>query len=221
MSCRYFQTLNSLVLQNEAICATAIYYYSSDNVTESRLAFRQQSYNFDGDDVSYAQDHHHWLHQVYGLRQHSNTLQEVGSVVTREGRLLTFPNILQHQVQPFKLEDPTKPGHRKILALFLVDPHFSIISTADVPPQRHDWWAEETFGAAYKSPDFIAKMKEHLDLLPLELRDKIREGVSIGDFPLTIDQAKEYREELMKERMNFQLAHQGSFESVEISLCEH
>ncbi|TEB33690.1 hypothetical protein FA13DRAFT_106160 [Coprinellus micaceus] len=206
-------------MMNEAICATAIYYYSSENVTESRLAFRQQSHNFDYDDVSYEQEHHDWLHQVYGLRQHRDTVQDLGSVVTKEGRLLTFPNILQHQVQPFKLEDPTKPGHRKILALFLVDPHYSVISTADVPPQRHDWWAEETFGPAHELPS-STKMKELIELLPVELRDKVMDDME-DDFPITLEKAEGYREELMKERMKFQLAHDGDFSSVEISLCEH
>jgi putative lipoic acid-binding regulatory protein len=169
--------------------------------------------------VSYEQEHHDWLHQVYGLRQHRDTVQDLGSVVTKEGRLLTFPNILQHQVQPFKLEDPTKPGHRKILALFLVDPHYSVISAADVPPQRHDWWAEETFGPAHELPS-STKMKELIELLPVELRDKVMDDME-DDFPITLEKAKEYREELMKERMKFQLAHDGDFSSVEISLCEH
>ncbi|KAJ6184217.1 hypothetical protein N7519_005518 [Penicillium mononematosum] len=56
------------------------------------------------------------------------------------GRLLTFPNTLQHRVSPFSLADNTKPGHRKILALFLVDPNLRIISSANVPPQDELWW---------------------------------------------------------------------------------
>jgi hypothetical protein len=41
------------------------------------------------------------------------------------------------------LVDPTKPGHCRFIALWLVDPNFRIISTANVPPQQRDWWAEE------------------------------------------------------------------------------
>lgn len=40
----------------------------------------------------------------------------------------------------FKLQDPTKPGHRRFIALWLVDPHRRILSTANVPPQQKDWW---------------------------------------------------------------------------------
>ena len=50
--------------------------------------------------------------------------------------------IYQHCVQPFHLVDPSKPGHRKILALFLVDPHKRIISTANIPCQQKEWWEE-------------------------------------------------------------------------------
>jgi hypothetical protein len=42
--------------------------------------------------------------------------------MTREGRALFFPNVYQHRVEPFELADKTRPGHRKIVALFLVDP---------------------------------------------------------------------------------------------------
>ena len=55
---------------------------------------------------------------------------------------LTHPQIFQHRVEPFHLQDSSKPGHRKILALFLVDPHESIISTANIPCQQKEWWDE-------------------------------------------------------------------------------
>ncbi|KAJ3502518.1 hypothetical protein NMY22_g18557 [Coprinellus aureogranulatus] len=203
-------------MMNESICATAIYYYSSDNITPSRLAFRQQSRNFEYDDVSYEQDHHDFLQDVYGLEQSGNTIQNLGSVDTREGRLITFPNVYQHQVQPFELADPTKPGYRKILALFLVDPNVDIISTADVPPQRLDWWSEKVLS---QSPAGVVDGKDHLNKLPTELKAKVLSDVD--DFPISMEQARVYREQLMEERKSFVLAHQQDFASVEISLCEH
>ena len=60
-----------------------------------------------------------------------------------EGRLIAFPNTLQHRVSPFSLVNRSKPGHRKILALFLVDPHRRVISSANVSPQREDWLPEQ------------------------------------------------------------------------------
>ena len=83
--------------------------------------------------MSYPQDFKKWLPAIFGVESEGPGLQFVGSVETREGRLLTFPNILHHQVQPFSLADPTKPGHRKILALFLVNPHLKVLSTENVP----------------------------------------------------------------------------------------
>jgi hypothetical protein len=134
-------------------------------------------------------------------------VQEVGDVVTKEGRLITFPNLLQHRVKPFKLADPTRPGHRKIVALFLVDPHIRVISTANIPPQQHHWWVEE------------AANEEPLLKLPPELRNEIARHAS--DFPIGMEEAKELRLELMEERKNFVQHHGAAFEKHTFSLCEH
>ena len=201
-------------MQNEAICATALYYYSCENITPSKLSFRQVS---DPEsavvDIHYLQDHHDWLAPVFGLQQHEAPLQFVGSVETREGRLITFPNILHHQVQPFKLADPTKPGHRKLVALFLVDPNVpGVISTADVPCQRLDWWGEEILSG---SPTGGGLRK-----LPLELNETVFQAVE--DFPISLDEAKKYRLQLMEERKKFVLAREQQIaDELEISLCEH
>ena len=69
-------------------------------------------------------------------------VQNLSGVKTKDGRCIAFPNIYQHQVQPFSLADKTKPGHRKILALFLVNPDHTVLSTADVAPQQTSWAAE-------------------------------------------------------------------------------
>ena len=66
-------------------------------------------------------------------------MQDVGKVITKEDRCIAFPNLYQHLVSPFRLADPTKPGHRKILVFFLVDPHFTIPSASVVAPQQAPW----------------------------------------------------------------------------------
>lgn len=83
-------------------------------------------------------------------------VQNYGTVDTRPGRLLAFPNVLQHRVSGFKLADPTKPGHRRFIALWLVDPHVRILSTANVPPQQRQWWADAAFGAPTDSRQRMA-----------------------------------------------------------------
>jgi hypothetical protein len=110
---------------------------------------------------------------------------------------------MQHRVMPFQLEDPSKPGVRKIVAFFLVNPDVSIISTRMVPPQQRDWHdAESHFG----------------QIFPAEVKDRIDEK---RDFPLSVKQAKEFREKLMEER-KYILSEDGDefFERI-FSLCEH
>jgi hypothetical protein len=126
------------------------------------------------------------MEEYYGIENEEAAVIELGTVVTRQDRLLAFPNTLQHCVQPFKLVDVTKPGHRKILAMFLVDPHIRVISTANVPPQRRDWWAEQ-----------VRKVEQFANL-PQEVFDRIIDEVK--DFPISWDDAVEIRQSLMNER---------------------
>ena len=134
-------------------------------------------------------------------------MQELGQVVTREGRLLAFPNVFQHRVGPFKLEDPSKPGHRKILALFLIDPHCRIISTANVPPQQKNWWSPEI------------RDSERLAGMPNEVVDQIVDDVD--DFPISLEEAKELRLELMEERKVFVEDVDNEIQSSTFFFCEH
>ncbi|EED16740.1 conserved hypothetical protein [Talaromyces stipitatus ATCC 10500] len=198
---------------NERICATAIYYYDSMNITESRLAFRQRASSID--DVHYPQGQHEFLQAVYGFGpevdgyNNAQITQDLGSVVCREGRLVTFPNILQHQVAPFALADRSKPGHRKILALFLIDPHLRIISSANVPPQQEEWdreWQETVH-------------KVLSERLPAELQNMVAENIT--SYSMNMDEAKEYRLELMEERSATQAERNTTFETGRFSLCEH
>ncbi|ORZ31447.1 hypothetical protein BCR44DRAFT_58812 [Catenaria anguillulae PL171] len=73
--------------------------------------------------------------------------QGKGSVTTHEGHAVVFPNLglYQHKVASFELKDKSRPGYRKIVALFLVDPEWydQVWSTALVPLQQADWVARE------------------------------------------------------------------------------
>ncbi|MFD8742909.1 DUF4246 domain-containing protein [Streptomyces sp. NPDC059616] len=161
---------------NERIVSTGIYYWDSENITESRLSFRAAL-----DDPSYEQNDDNGLREVYGLEDEDALNQMLGSASTPAGRCLAFPNILQHRVGSFRLMDPTRPGHRKILAFFLVDPSEKIVSTSDVPPQQ-PWSATST---------------------------------------MTLEQAENYREQLMQERKFFVDEHNDQLYEREFSLCEH
>ena len=86
--------------------------------------------------------------------------------------------------------DPTKPGVRKIVVFFLVDPTRRISSATDVAPQKEEW-LKNTLHTA-KADD-----SSRLSTMPLELLDAqadLVEGI------MTKKEALEIREELMKER---------------------
>ncbi|KAL8991758.1 MAG: hypothetical protein Q9169_007678, partial [Polycauliona sp. 2 TL-2023] len=165
-----------------------------DNVTDSYLSFRQQVDC--GVDLPYPQNEHKAVQQIFGFDNYGPTIQNLGDVLTRQSRLLCFPNVMQHRVSPFRLADPSKPGVRKILALFLVDPHLRIISTANVPPQQHYWWSE-----------LVHEARVH-EKMPPELVDKV---LNDSGFPVSLDKAKEQREELMAERKDFVKKHNREF----------
>lgn len=130
-------------------------------------------------------------------------------MVCQEDRLLTFPNILQHRVSPFSLTDRSKPGHRKILALFLVDPHMRIISSANIPPQQEDWGKEKR--------ELVTGMLSQR--LPVELQDMVSEDILYPS--ISLEEAKVYRKELMQERSATTSEQNQQFETGEFSLCEH
>ncbi|KAG0222978.1 hypothetical protein BGW41_005771 [Actinomortierella wolfii] len=111
---------------NENIVASGIYYYKSENISTSRLNFPQAEQN---DDCG--------IKYMYDLVNEEALSQPLDGIVTKEDRCIVFPNIFQHQVQPFSLADSTKPGSRGILVFFLVDPSRRILSTTHVPPQQN------------------------------------------------------------------------------------
>ncbi|KAB8228811.1 DUF4246 domain-containing protein [Aspergillus alliaceus] len=191
---------------NEHIVATALYYYDEDNITPSHLKFRQ---SLDSEEwmMNTGQGEYHSTELFYGIENEEAAIQNLGSVLTRPGRLLVFSNVLQHRVQSFKLADPTKPGHRKILAMFLVDPHIPILSTANVPPQRKDWWADEV----RRVPPFQG--------LPLEIFEMIMQYVT--GFPLSWEEALEVRKALMDERGALTEHTNAEIEDNTFSFCEH
>ncbi|KAJ5141692.1 hypothetical protein N7476_004450 [Penicillium atrosanguineum] len=202
---------------NERICATAIYYYDSENITQSTLSFRHRAGKDLADDFYYEQGRHEFLQQVYGFPGSGTDFgdspdgitQDLGGVVCREDRLLTFPNVLQHRVSPFSLADRSKPGHRKILALFLIDPNVRIISSANVPPQQEEW----SQGRRKLIDGLLGER------LPAELQEIVRQDLPMP--VMSLEEAKKYRLELMKERSVKSEDHNQGFTRGEFSLCEH
>uniref|UniRef100_A0A914DJ23 DUF4246 domain-containing protein n=1 Tax=Acrobeloides nanus TaxID=290746 RepID=A0A914DJ23_9BILA len=185
---------------NERIVASGIYYYDMENITESRLSFRQAVA-----EPEYEQDDDRGCEHFYGLENGSALTQELGYVCAEPGRLIVFPNVFQHKVEPFELVDKTRPGHRKILVFFLVDPTISILSTERVPPQQNSWFFKE-----------VCKIVPQIVMLPDLAKRCIQEFL-----PMTLDEAKIFREELMKERKYYIEDSNSTIFERPFSLCEH
>ncbi|KAL9656387.1 hypothetical protein ABK040_005153 [Willaertia magna] len=185
----------------ENIKASGIYYYESENVKASYLEFRD---TLDEEEIDYK-------------NAPELMFRNLGSVETKEGRCIAFPNTLQHRVRHFFPIDPTKPAIRKILVFFVVDPKNPIVSTEDVAIQRLDHLLSKYFVLAKKIPLHIL-YKSILPFLP----------------HFTLEQAKWYRKELMAAR-KYKIIEDNKeyeketpeeeevdvYEEREYSLCEH
>ncbi|UKZ52594.1 hypothetical protein TrVGV298_006375 [Trichoderma virens] len=183
---------------NERICGTALFYLDSENVTDSHLSFRMQTRDDLNESIETGQDNYNWLERIYGttLGNGGSCIQNYGDVRTCQGRVLAFPNVFQHRVSSFRLKDETKPGHRRFLALWLVDPHERIVSTAMVPPQQKDWWTE----AAKAQEDSQMEIPESL---------------------MTVEEALEHRLKLMHERSRQEAETKQHTENRSYNFCEH
>lgn len=193
---------------NEHICATALYYYDNENITESKLSFRTSCNREDlCMELGVEQNDMRSIARTFAVEEShgASTLQDVGAVLTRPGRAVFFPNLFLHKVEPFELKDKTKPGHRKILAMFLVDPAVPIISTANCPPQQRHWWDGE-------------HQVRHGMRLPPEVGEMVLQNV---DFPYDEAEARRVRERLMEERKMVQGDFVNTLSGIEFNFCEH
>ncbi|KAF3914357.1 hypothetical protein AA313_de0209110 [Arthrobotrys entomopaga] len=174
---------------NERIVSTGIYYYAQENITDSSLAFRRTTENMEDMMYSLPQDSN-WT-TVHNMDRDGNSVQEIGSIPTKENRAIAFPNIYQHQVQPFQLIDNTKPGYRKILVFFLCDPN-----ERDLPTSRT---------VAAQQPEARQYVEEALRQGPLGKLPEEVFRLIVEELPPVVSrqEAEDYREDLMKERSSY------------------
>jgi hypothetical protein len=153
----------------------------------------------------------------------------------------------QHRVSPFKLIDPTKPGHRRFVALWLIDPTKRVINTANVPPQQLSWYNESLLGdthearkaALAKLPAEIVTLLQENGVattgpagdveitgnasLPVELLEMVREHLENDEsaLPMGVEEAKDHRDKLMEERGRFVETAEAGWQQHSYSFCEH
>ncbi|KDQ58584.1 hypothetical protein JAAARDRAFT_128431 [Jaapia argillacea MUCL 33604] len=188
-------------LENEQIVAIGTYCYAHSNIDQSKLEFRTAvGYGDKGNlfgqtpDSSDAE-----AYQVtFGLAAERPLTQGLGSLPIVEDKCIVFPNVYQHRFDPFKLADSSKPGFRKILSFFLVDPSLPILSTSKVPPQQRSWYTDE-LGAGTS----LLNLSKEFDLmnLPVELRSMVKDYVLAET--MTPEKAESERKTLTSEREHF------------------
>ncbi|GAQ03931.1 hypothetical protein ALT_1252 [Aspergillus lentulus] len=174
---------------NERIVATAVCYYDVDNIDGARISFQQEArlneYEFNlfhPNKIELAWDIPHWDYFARPPPSPPQALQDLGSIATTSnGRLLAWPNTLRYKAEPFSLVDSSRPGHLRYITIHLVDPHYRICSTRNVPPQQHDWWPK------------TMEMSNNLHGAPL-LR------LETEDLPMTIQESLEVQKKTNLER---------------------
>ncbi|KAF9042177.1 hypothetical protein BJ165DRAFT_254907 [Panaeolus papilionaceus] len=201
---------------NEHIIATAIYTYTLANLTvPPTIGFKHQ---FRFEEIQMI-DHttedyeHDWLEPIFGLSQGDDAATQIlGSIKAHEGRLIVFPNILRSQFQfrDLKLEDPTKSGSFKYVAIHLVDPTIPILSTAHVPCQNREWWFDEVLRLQGRDSTLLRLPNEVLGII----------GAFENGFMLDYEEVKEVSRGVDVERELFRRRLSEAFD-VNRLVCDH
>ncbi|KAJ2840529.1 hypothetical protein FBU31_000340 [Coemansia sp. 'formosensis'] len=126
----------------ERIFATGLYFYDVENVASAELMFRdpvskRQFYSWE-EKEDFCMSHN----VVTNENNERSFSQVVGSVEIKSGRYICYPNYYQTKMPSFELVDPTKAGHIKCIAFYIVDPTTRLLSTRIIPPQQPNWTQE-------------------------------------------------------------------------------
>ncbi|KAI4253199.1 MAG: hypothetical protein LQ352_003831 [Teloschistes flavicans] len=179
---------------NERICATAYYVYSTDNLSDKlppTISFRARVNPDEADLANEAMTQPPYAPEVYGAEDGDPAVQDLGEITLREDRVVVFPNTFQVKINAFSTADASKSGHLRLLMLHLLDPNRRNMSTAMVPCQRRDWWADDI---RRRTPSFWR--------LPREIFDMIIE--SVDEFPISYKEAERTAREFRLERKAYQ-----------------
>ncbi|KAJ7650810.1 hypothetical protein FB45DRAFT_1018187 [Roridomyces roridus] len=196
----------------ECIISTFIYPYDSENIEACDLSFRA---------ATAAPDYHRrylndtiCTRNLYGMIQGDPCTQDIGSVETGAGVVLrSRTSTSTGWVSPCRLVDQTKPGVRKILIFFLVDPTVNVPSTSVVGPRQRDIVKYTLLQVAHERA-----ASSRLAMLPVELLDYIGSLV-LGT--MSRAEAEGIRGKLMKERSVMIKSVNTQFFEREFNTCEH
>jgi hypothetical protein len=140
------------------------------------------------------------------MKHDESPVQEVGYIECAQGKMIAWPNTLQHTVT-FTLKDKSKVGHVHAVNFMLVDPNIRIISTANVPPQRLDW-----------RPETEEAEKRGINVRKLTLEEKLKILPREGNFPWVLQEARQILIQNKDERKKFNHYQDVAFHSKNITL---
>ncbi|KAJ2831222.1 hypothetical protein GGI24_001644 [Coemansia furcata] len=123
----------------ERIFAVGLYFYDVENIASAKIKFRDTVWP---KKFRNHEDYHDFCkaHDVDTDHGGSCTYtQDVGEVEIKSGSYICYPNFYQTKMPSFELADPTRPGHVKYIAFYIVDPTQRLVSTEIVPPQQPYW----------------------------------------------------------------------------------
>lgn len=109
-------------------------------------------------------------------------------------------------MSPFEIVEKGRRGERAFVALWLVDPHRRVLSTANVPPLRRDWM-EGCLGEGGAEG--------------VEEKVRKRFGLGEGVRPMAVEEAREHRRKLMEERSISREVETQVWEETSYGFCEH
>ncbi|CAI7565253.1 unnamed protein product [Penicillium viridicatum] len=133
-------------IPNEHIVSTATCYFDMHNIKDAKVSFQQET-KIDSHDFNIA--YFEVMDRLFDVPEwpwesdypcSPDALQTIGSIpISRNGQFLAWPNTLRSKAESFSLADPLQPGYLRFATLWLVDPHYRICSTKNVPPQDPSW----------------------------------------------------------------------------------
>ncbi|TMW56817.1 hypothetical protein Poli38472_006827 [Pythium oligandrum] len=162
----------------ERVVASGLYCFGMENLTECRIALRSPvnpPFTMQQDLNSMA--------AIYGFTPQTDPViyQDAGSVSIEEGRSVTWPNYLEHQLLPFNVKDKSMPGKLQLLRFMIVDPFHPILSTRDVPPQQLQWTDAgiDAIARKYHLPDAVLDLIQSMTRFGLSAVQAEEERVKV------------------------------------------
>ncbi|KAJ2834302.1 hypothetical protein GGI24_000452 [Coemansia furcata] len=123
----------------ERIFAVGLYFYDVENIASAKLKFRDPMGKNNFVDPEYLCAYFETDNADSELTYECDYSQEVGEVEIKSGSYICYPNFYETKMPAFELMDPTRPGHVKYIAFYIVDPAQRLVSTEIVPPQQPHW----------------------------------------------------------------------------------